>query len=187
MARASETLRDAELPGLEDLKQDPPPAKRGRPRKSTSSTRPPAKAAGNRGRVPARTPAGRIMSKAQIQAKVGEEVYMYLALATGAWEVVDPDCAGELYQPDRTGTERLAVVADRLTRMICRNDKLAEMVANSGLLGEAIALMSALVPVARAWWAHHGPNGDGHRDGEAINGDDYTARYPAYAGPANAA
>jgi hypothetical protein len=182
-------LADTELPGLEDLPQDPAPApaRRGRPRKAAAPVK---KAAGNRGRIPTRTATGRIRSKAELRAQVGTEVYTWLTLAAGAWEMTDPDCAGLLYEATPQGQERLMVVAERLTNMLCRNDSVAEFIVSSGIVGDAVALLGALLPIGKAVFKAHGPGGHGHRSVQEVRDGwerDFPAYDPAYTGAAPAA
>lgn len=181
----TDTLTDQSLPGLEGLDQDPAPrATRGRPRKTT--TAPPTKAAGNRGRISTRGTTGRIMSKAQMQSKVAEEVYTYLSLAAAGWELRDPECASTLYEsvtvPTSQGPQqmqRLAAIADRLVAMISRNDKLLARMATSGVIGEMAVMLHLVVPIARTAWQAHGPSGQGHNTNEGGQ-DAYADRFPAY-------
>ncbi len=163
-------LEDQEIPGLERLDQDPQPrATRGpgRPRKATT--------AGARGRIAARTPAGRVMSKAAMQSKVREEIEMYLSLTVAGWELRDPECAAE------ATPERIAVIADRLVAMISRSDSLLQTAASSGIFGDIILFLNAILPIGKAVWKAHGPGGMGH-DRQEVDPSELTARYPAYAG-----
>lgn len=178
----ADDVTDQELP-LDGLDADPTPrATRGRPRKTT------AKGVGSRGRIPARTAAGRVMSHSAMVAKVSEEVYMYLSLAAAGFELRDPECVASLYEPVTVPggsgpieVERLRAIADRLVAMIARNKGLLEMAAKSGILGEIAVMLSLVIPVARTIWQAHGPSGTGHRPAEEVVGD-LNARYPAYAG-----
>lgn len=185
--RKAETLTDAELPGLEDLDQDPTPAaakpRRGRPPGSRTTT-----GTGNRGRIPARTANGRIMTKAQMQAKVSVELYTYLSLFAATWEMRDPTCAAVLYEPvtipgpsGPTQVERLQGIVDRLVVIISRNDTVLRTMAESGILGEIAVLGHLVFPLGKALFAAHGPNGTGHRPVEEVTSD-YAAQYPAYSG-----
>lgn len=168
MPRARTKLIDQELPGLDQLDQDPAPAAT-----RTRAKRTPAKAAGNRGKVPARTATGRIMSKAQMQAKVRDEVGMYLNLMAGGWEMRDPICAQAATQ------ERIDVIADRLTSMIARSDGLLEMATKTGIIGDIVALLSAAFPIAREVWRAHGPGGEGHKSVEEVQRG-YAEQFPAF-------
>lgn len=163
-------LVDQQLPGLDDLDKDPEPtaARTTRARRAT-----PAKAAGNRGKVPARTASGRIMSKAQMQSKVREEVAMYLSLMAGGWELRDPICSQAATQ------ERIDVIADRITSMIARSDSLLEMATKTGIIGDIVALASAAFPIIREVWRAHGPGGTGHASVEEVQRD-YAAQFPPY-------
>lgn len=160
-AKRTEILEDQPLSGLEGLDQDPEPAApKPRGRKPRAAGK--AKAA-------AKTPARRA-TKAALRAKVQDEVTMYLSLAAAGWELRDPDCAAAATQ------ERIAVIAERLTSMIARNDALLEMAGKSGIIGDIVALIHAAWPIGRAVWQAHGPAGTGH----AVEDQDY-GRYPAYA------
>lgn len=166
-------LEDQELPGLEDVAQDPAPtATRTRaPRKAT-------RAVGNRGKIATRTPAGRVMSKAAMVAQVRGEVGMYLDLMHAGWEARDPVCAAHATR------ERLDTIADRFTSMIARSDKLLATATKTGILGDIIALLHAVLPIATAVVRAHGPAGTGHESVEEIQRD-YAAQYPptvAYSG-----
>jgi hypothetical protein len=174
------------------LGQDPAPSVR-RPRRAraTKST-----ATGNRGKIAARTASGKMMSKAAMVEKVSGEVYMYLGLFASGFEAMEESRYGEscvsevvwqdVVVPTPDGpvkTERLAGIAERLTAMIARNDKLLARAAQTSIIGD-IAMMAHLAfPIARAVWAHHGPMGAGHRtaDSEAQAGE-YAAKYPVHAG-----
>lgn len=167
--RTTEVLTDQELPGLDQLDRDPEPtaARRGpgRPRKATGTTRGP-------GKIPARsTTTGRVMSKAQMISQVNGEVYTYLTLAQAAWSLRDPECAG-------AAEPQIAVIAEKITAMIARNDSLLTMVTKSGIIGDVIGLLGAVLPIVRAVWTAHGPGGHGHDEQGEIDAN----RYPAYSG-----
>lgn len=158
MPRKRATVADDDtLPGLSDLEQDPQPTAApvrrgpGRPRKATTST------ARGPGKIPARTSSGRVMSKAQMESKVYNEVYTYLTLAHAAWELRDPECAG-------AATPRIGDIAQRVTGMIARNESLLATVAKSGIIGDIIGLLGVLLPIGKAIWMAHGPGGKGHDD-----------------------
>jgi hypothetical protein len=174
MPRARKLL-DQELPGLEDMDPDPTPTAARPTRARTRRT--PAKAAGNRGRVAARTPSGRIMSQTAMRNKVREEIGMYLALMQGAWDLRDPICA------QAATPERLDTIADRITSMIARSDSLLEMATKSGIIGDIVALLSAAFPIAREVWRAHGPGGIGHQSVEEVQRD-YALQYPPHAAAA---
>jgi hypothetical protein len=160
-------LEDQELPGLERLEQDPPPRRRpGRPRKSV--------AAGNAGRIPARTPSGKIASKASMQADVRAQLTVYLASGAALWSLRDPICAAEATE------ERIETVADGLTAMLSRSPAALEFAAKSGILGDIAKILHAALPVVRAVWRHHGPGGTGHGTEDQID----HGSYPPYAVPA---
>lgn len=162
-------LVDQELPGLDDLDKDPEPTAA----RTTRTRRAPAKAAGNRGKVPARTASGRIMSKAQMQSKVRDEVGMYLSLMAGGWELRDPICSQAATQ------ERIDTIADRITSMIARSDSLLEMATKTGIIGDIVALISAAFPIVREVWRAHGPGGTGHETVEEVQRG-YAEQFPAY-------
>lgn len=168
--RRSAELVDQELPL--DLDPAPAAARTRAPRKAAA-----VKATGTRGKIPARTPTGRVMSKAQMQAKVRDEVVMYLGLVHGGWDLRDPECASVVDQ------DRLDVIADRVTSMIARSDSLLEMASKTGIIGDIVGLLNALFPVAKAIWRAHGPGGHGHGPIEERE-HDYAAQYPAYPGVA---
>lgn len=174
MPRRKATVDEFEeipLPGADSLDPDPlPRAARGRPRKVA------VKAAGNRGRIPARGTGGRILSKTAMHNKVRDEIELYLSLTVAGWELRDPICAAS------ATPERIGAIADQITAMIARSDTLLETMSKSGILGNAVILLNALMPIAREVWAHHGPSGQGHRPDEGMMGDDIADRYPAYAG-----
>jgi hypothetical protein len=159
---------DRALPGMVELAADPEPApvKRGpgRPRKV---------AAGNAGRIPARTPSGKIASRAAMQSKVRDEIHLYLSLVQAGWELRDPVCASA------ASPERLASIADSLVAMVSRSDSLLEMAAKSGIVGDIAMLLHAVFPIAKAVWQAHGPNGHGHRDAEEVRIDNFAA-YPPH-------
>lgn len=183
-AAVAEELDQDTIPSLEDLAQDPAPAPVRRERAPRKAA--PRKAAGNRGKIPTRTSTGRIQSKAEVRQKVATEVETWLNLAVGSWQMVDEECAGLMYEQTRTGEERLQVVCDRVTSMLCRNDTVARYVAESGIIGDAVVLLTALLPVAKAVYANHGPNGYGHRSREEVKGE-WATQYPAYTGTGHAA
>lgn len=165
---AAAELGEAGLPGLDGLDHDPEPAAT-----RTRTRRAPAKAAGNRGKVPARTTGGRIMSKAQMTAKVREEIGMYLDLMAGGWEIRDPICA------QAATADRIAVIADRLTSMIARSDSLLVMATKTGIIGDIVALLSAGLPIIKEVWRAHGPGGTGHASPEEVAAG-YADQYPAH-------
>lgn len=181
-ARRTEVLVDQEL--TIDVPADPAPAQRrpGRQRKETSTTQ------GNRGKVAARTPSGRIMSKAAMQSKVAAELYTYLSLFIAAGELRDPECFGMFGDvvtiPSADGpvqVERLQGVVDRMVAIISRNDTVLATMAQSGIIGELAVIGSLLFPVARQFYRAHGPGNRGHvNEQEAADG--YADQYPAYAG-----
>lgn len=184
--RAAADLVDQELPGLElDADPEPRAPRRGRPRKTTT----PVKAAGTRGKIPARTSSGQIMSKNAMISKVQGEIYTWLSLFAAAWEIRDPECASVLYEPATVPgpngpaqVERLAAITDRLVAMIARNDAVLETLAKSGIIGDAAVLGGLLLPVGRQLWRAHGPMGVGHAQEGQESADDVAAQYPAYAG-----
>jgi hypothetical protein len=120
-----------------------------------------------------RTPSGRVMSKAQMVETVNREVTMYLLLGQAGWELRDPECASAATQ------DRIEIIAARLTNIIARNDKLLELATRTGIISDIVTLLHAAMPIARAVWAAHGPNGHGHEGQRAeVNYADYPA-YPA--------
>lgn len=177
----------AELPDDDDLLVKPeavpddprPRAARGagRPRKAAP------RGAGSRGQIPARTPAGRIMTNAQMEAKVRAEVGMWLEMGAGAWEMVDPECASSLAIPMRNGADRVDTIADQVTAMIGRNKSVLAFAAKSGIISNAVMLLGALVPVGKAVYRAHGPGGHGHHMDTGVSGD-FDSQYPAYTGAA---
>lgn len=163
-------LVDQELPGLDEFDKDPEPVA-ARPRRG----RPPAKTSGSqKARIPARTPAGRIMSKAQMITKVQAEVSMYLMLAQGAWDLRDPTCAAVATQ------DRLDIMAESMTNMIARNETMLKYAASSGIIGDIVKILHAVLPIAREVWRNHGPGGLGHQSIEEVT-DAYAQRFPPYA------
>lgn len=152
-----------QLPGMGDLDQDPTPAA-AVPRPRRASTRTTTK----RTRAP-RAANGRITSKAAQVNQVRAEIETYLTLANAAWSLRDPECS-------YVAGDAIPVVAERLTAIIARNDALLGVVTKSGIVGDIIGLLTALLPVARAVWSAHGPGGDGHGTRE----DREDADYPAY-------
>lgn len=183
---AEDVLVDQELPadGMPaGVPADPAPKRGpGRPRKEVATEQ------GNRGRVPARTSSGRIMSKAAMQAKVGTELYSYLSLVAAGWELRDPECAGSLYDqvtiPGPNGpvtVERLQGIVDRLVAIISRNDKVLQTFAQSGILGELAVIGTLAFPIFKQMWSAHGPGGRGHVNQVEQLGD-LNARFPAYSG-----
>lgn len=168
----SDTLTDAPFPELAELDPaaaDPTPGqapkRRGRPPGSTNKT-------GTRGRIATRTPSGRIASKAQMQAKVREEVELWLSLGQGLWETRDPECAST------ASPERIATIADSLTALIARSPRLLEYAASSGVIGDVIRLITAAAPIVVAVLKAHGPAGHGHSQDADIND---VNDFPAYA------
>ena len=147
----------------------------GRPRKTAP------KLAGNRGRIATRTASGRIMSEAQMVAKVRAELGMWLEIAAGGWEAADPECAASLFEPIRTGQPRLDAIADRLTAIVARNKTLLVSVSKTGIVGDVVALLALLAPVGKTMWQTHGPSGRGHSD---TGVSDDLNNYPAYTGAA---
>jgi hypothetical protein len=115
------------------------------------------------------------MSKAQMVSQVQTEVTMYLEIMAGGWELRDPECAAE------ATSERLSVIADRLTAMIARSDSLLAMATKTGIIGDIVALLHAVKPIATAVWKAHGPSGHGHGAIEELAYD----QYPPYATAAN--
>lgn len=169
-ARATATiLEDTPLDGLEDLKTDPEPAA-ARPRRG----RPPKAATGSRGKIVARTSAGRIQSKAALIGQVRDELELYLTVFVGTWGMRDPECA-------QVAQQQIPEISDRVVKLLSRNDKLLTKVAESGIFGEIAMLVSALLPIGRQVWQAHGPGGHGHAPAE-VNDADLAARYPAYSG-----
>lgn len=168
MPRARRTvLADAELPGGEDIGQDPAPAA-----SRTRARRVPAK------RAPARAStrkAPRALTEAQMVSKVRDEVGMYLSLIAGGWELKDPICAETATQ------ERIDAVADKVTAIIARSSSALELASKTGIIGEIVGLIHALWPIAREVWRNHGPTGVGHKSLEEVEGE-YAARFPAYGG-----
>jgi hypothetical protein len=175
-----------------ELGQDPPP------RTATASRRPirsAAKSTGNRGKIAARTASGKMMSKAAMVEKVSGEVYMYLSLIASAVETAEEARYGEscitetvwsdVVVPTPDGpvkTERLAGIAERLTAMIARNDKLLARAAQTGMIGDIATIMHLVLPIGLSVWRHHGPMGTGHRPVEESAADEYPSRFPAYTG-----
>jgi hypothetical protein len=142
----------------------------------------PRKVAGNAGLIPARDESGKIMSEAQMIAKVRDELHLWLSMAVGAWEFRDPDCAGlflEKVEIRGRKVERLEAICDRLVSIIARNKTLLATMTKTGVIGEAAALGTLIWPVAKAMMAAHGPNGHQHRaDPEQGETDDLS--YPAW-------
>lgn len=177
------------LPGLDDLVQDPAPAPRRSHHKARAMAAPAKRAPGRpRGTGP-RTSAGRLMSKAAMQAKVSAELYTYLSVFAAAWELRDPQCASVLFEEVRIPTEggmveveRLQGIVDRLVAMIARNSTVLETMAKSGIIGEMALLGHLLLPLGRAVWSAHGPTGVGHRAPEG-NVSDNAERYPPHRAP----
>lgn len=179
----ADVLEDTPLPGM-PLDGDPAPAAArrgpGRPRKVTGV---PVKSTGNRGRVPARTAKGRIVSKEAMMAKVYADAYTYASLLHAAWDFKDPECAAVWMEPVESlgGQQRLAALIERLVTIVARNDSMLAAAYNSGIFGEAAIMASLLFPPIKQLWKAHGPNGTGHQDqGEGFDAD----RYPAYSGAA---
>jgi hypothetical protein len=164
---------------LTDLPQDPPPKRRGRPpgspnRKTTTT-------AGNRGKISARTAAGKIMSKPEMMAKVKGELYMLVAAGYAIWDMKDPTCAEVMQIPMPDGRDRIEAIVDHMVAIIGRNAGVLAFLSKTGVMMDAGMLFTALMPIAKQWWVHHGPNGVGHGEpAEVANG--YAATYPAYAG-----
>lgn len=179
---------ESKLPGMEglgELDQDPQPAAtRTRTRRTTKAA--PAKAAGNRGKIAARTSSGRIMTKAQMTAKVRAELYLWCSAGVAIWDDRDEECASVMFDAVNVPTpdgmveqERLSAIVDKMVDMIARNDKTLEFLANTGLFGDAGVLLSLLVPIGKRVWKNHGPNGLGHRPAEIVEQERETL-YPAY-------
>lgn len=148
---------------------DPVPGQR-RGRRATS-TEPKT---GNRGRIPVRTPAGKIASKAQQIETVREQIEFFLSLGAAGWAMRDEECAA-------TATdERIGKFTEGLTRMVARSPKLLNYAATTGILGDIVMMLSAAVPVATAVWKAHGPNGHRHGVRDELEGLD-SDRFPAYA------
>jgi hypothetical protein len=173
-------MRGSELPGLDDLPQDPAPVKRGpgRPRKIAAAPAP--KTAGNRGKISTRSAAGKIVSKAAMIAKVREDARTYADLIVSGWEFRDPECASVMNdQVFADGTIRVHAMADRLVDILSRNDNMLRGAYNSGFLGELVLGANLVLPVIKTVWRAHGPGGTGHQQVEGGQGD--YARFPAYA------
>lgn len=182
-------LEDVALPGLDDLPHDPEPAPPKRTRRASSSTSS-TRTTTSRGRIGTRASSGRIMSKAQMVDKVTTELHFFLGIGFGVASVKEP-CLEAIFEPmempgpngEAVEVDRIGVIADRVTAMIARNDKLLKFAAESGIIGDAIVLATALAPVGRAFWQAHGPGGHGHgrREEDAPDVDRYRAYAPAAA------
>lgn len=188
---ATAELEDVALPGLDDLQTDPEPAPAKRTRRARSSATSSPRTTTSRGRIGTRSSSGRIMSKAAMVDKVTTELHFFLGLGFSVASVREP-CLEAIFEPmEMAGpngqpieVDRVGVVAERLTAMIARNDKLLKFAAESGIIGDAIMLASALAPVGQAIWRAHGPGGTGHgepKEGTTSDVDRYRAYVPAAA------
>jgi hypothetical protein len=166
---ATAVLDDPPMDGLEGLASDPEPAA-ARPRRG----RPPSKTTTGTRKISTRSASGRIVSKASLTNQVRDEIETYLTLFVGTWGLRDPECAD-------VAARQIPEIAERVAKIVSRNDKLLAKLAESGVFGEVALLVAALLPVGRQVWAAHGPGGHGHAP-EAVNADDLAARYPAYTG-----
>ncbi len=146
-----------------DLPTDPEPA-------AAKTRRPTGRPPGRPRKIAARTPSGRIQSKASLMAQVQTEAEMYLTLFVGAWGMRDPECA-------EVANQQIPEIAARVVKILSRNETLLAKVADSGILGDVAMLISALMPVGRQVWRAHGPGGHGHAPVE-VDHDALAARYP---------
>lgn len=170
--KRSTELVDQPFPEMSDLDPDPQPvaARRGpgRPRKATTT------GARGPGKIPARTSSGRVMSKAAMETKVRAEITTYLTLANAAFSLRDPECAAIV-------EAQIPEITDRAVALIARNESVLAVVAKSGIIGDILALVSALFPILRQMWAVHGPGGKGH-DLDESRGSIDADRYAPYTG-----
>jgi hypothetical protein len=172
---APELPADMPLPGMPGETADPEPGqprRRGRPPGSRTRT------TTTRARAP-RATTGRAMTKAQMVGKVRDELYLWGSIVIGTWAMRDP-CAEMMLDTARIGgedRERLEAFVDRLAGMIGRNDKLLQIAASSGIVGEVAALAAIVYPVGREIFRIHGPGGHGHQI-EGIPDD--SGAYPAW-------
>jgi hypothetical protein len=171
------TEETRELGTLDDLPQDPAPKRRGRPPGSPNRAKP----AGNRGKIPARTADGKVMSNAQMVAKVKAELYTLAAMGVAIWDFQDHECASIMEEPTATGQDRLEAIIDHIVAMISRSPAVLKVLAGSGIIMDAGMFLAAVLPIAKRVWEHHGPNGIGHGD-PVEKANQYAAQYPAYAG-----
>lgn len=147
----------------DDFPQDPEPADM-RPAKVTSR---------GPGKIPARTSSGRVASKTSLVKAAEEELRAYLTLAVAGWSMADPDCA------DLFDKERIDLIVTRVVKILARDEKVLVYFTKAGIISDCVALLSALLPVAKAVWKAHGIGGHGHGTREIEDVD----HYPAYTGP----
>lgn len=186
-ARRTAVVEEFPLPvgESEGLRQDPPPsdppARRGRPRKAAGGLI----ATKTTNRAAARASNGRVMSKADMVAKVTEELRMWAELALMPWEIRDPECAATMRDEVTVRghkMERIDAIVERAVAMVSRNPRLLAILASSGIVGEAIMLGTLLKDPVRQWMRVHGPGGIGHvTEGEAA---EYADRFPVWQGAA---
>lgn len=160
---------DGPMPGLENIEQDPTPARRSRAAAKTA----PKKAAG---RAP-----GRPTNKQQLKDKVMTELYAVASMAVGLWGMRDPCADVMLEQVPVLGgqtVERLEEICRRTVELLARNERVLEAFATAGFLGEATMLGTLLIPIAKRVYSAHGPGGHGHK------GDEVEVDYGRYPAPA---
>lgn len=151
------------------LEADPEPAEV--PRRSG------ARAASKLAARPAKKAPGRPAKQDKI-AKVETEIYTYLSLAVGVWEVMDPDCASILTEqcvvPGDRGPvtmERLEAITNRLVKIAAKNERVLNVLAQSAVLGDIGVLATLLRPVVVQVYRHHGPGRN--RKGRGVDLDGF--------------
>lgn len=72
----------------------------------------------------------------------------------------------------------IEAVVDRVVTIVARNEKLLTTMAKTGIVGDVIQLLSAILPIATVVWKAHGVGGHGHQPAGEID----AGRYPAYTG-----
>lgn len=145
-------LEDSPIPGLEDLKPDPAPAKRpGRPPRTVAAGRPSR----------ARSASG-AKSNAQLRAAVETQLIGFGTLLVGIWGMKDPCSEVMTEHIDAFGCDRLTALARQAVDIMAENDKVLSAMAEAGLVTKILLFGSTLAPVVGRVWKAHGPGGHGH-------------------------
>lgn len=168
-------MDDTTLPGMPEgidapaLDPDPQPGKRGRgrPRKSTA-----APAAATRRTSTPRAP--RQPTAAATVRAIRDEIEVYLLMVAGAGAMRCAPCGA-------VAEEQVPKVADKLAAIIARNPALVAKFSTGTLLADIFGLMMAVLPVAKAVAAHHGPGAGAHSHDGEVSADAAYDRYGPYA------
>lgn len=172
MPRSKAAVPDEDALPAHALDEDAPP--KGARTRTARVSKVTGRPVGRPRKAAPRTTSGRIMSKAQMVDQVRDEFELYLTLGIAPWAMRDEVCG-------RAALEQAPAIADALASIAARNDKVLGKLVATGILADLAKLGAAALPVIQIAWAHHGPNGTGHKPAEELEAD-YAQRFPTYAG-----